>query len=97
MMQSWIFSIITPVFSVTWSFRIHSNMKYEITLICRFAAQETFKQLHCFLLFVETLLFVFCIFYLFTYIISQDSLMNQMFDRKAFIIYIYINTYCVSY
>ncbi len=27
--QSWIFSIITPVFSVTWSFRNHSNM-----LIC---------------------------------------------------------------
>ncbi len=24
--QSWIFSIITPVFSVTWSFRNHSNM-----------------------------------------------------------------------
>ncbi len=27
--QSWIFSIITPVFRVTWSFRNHSNM-----LIC---------------------------------------------------------------
>jgi len=25
-MQSWIFSIITPVFSVTWSFRNHYNM-----------------------------------------------------------------------
>ncbi len=25
-MQRWIFSIITPVFSVTWSFRNHSNM-----------------------------------------------------------------------
>jgi len=25
-MQSWNFSIITPVFSVTWSFRNHSNM-----------------------------------------------------------------------
>jgi len=24
--QSWIFNIITPVFSVTWSFRNHSNM-----------------------------------------------------------------------
>ncbi len=35
--QSWIFSIITPVFSVTWSFRNHSNM-----LIC---AQETFPHL----------------------------------------------------
>jgi len=28
-MQSWISTIITPVFSVTWSFRNHSNM-----LIC---------------------------------------------------------------
>ncbi len=26
-MQSWIFSIITPVFRVTWSFRNHSNIK----------------------------------------------------------------------
>ncbi len=34
MMHSWIFSIITPVFSVTWS--------SEIILICWFAAQETF-------------------------------------------------------
>jgi len=25
-MQSWIFSIITPFFSVTWSFRKHSDM-----------------------------------------------------------------------
>ncbi len=33
-MQSWIFSIITPVFSVTWS--------SEISLIYWFAAQETF-------------------------------------------------------
>jgi len=24
--QNWIFSIITPVFSVTWSFRNHYNM-----------------------------------------------------------------------
>jgi len=33
MMQSWIFSTITPFFSVTWSFRNHSWW---------FAAQETF-------------------------------------------------------
>ncbi len=33
-MRSWIFSIITPVFSVTWS--------SEIILICWFAVQETF-------------------------------------------------------
>ncbi len=35
--QSWIFSIITPVFSVTWS--------SEIILICWFAAQETFLNI----------------------------------------------------
>ncbi len=33
-MQSWIFSIITPVFSITWS--------SEIIIIYWFAAQETF-------------------------------------------------------
>jgi len=27
MFLKWIFSIITPVFSVTWSFRNHSNMR----------------------------------------------------------------------
>ncbi len=35
-MQSWIFSIITPVFSVTW------HDPSEIILICWSAAQETF-------------------------------------------------------
>ncbi len=28
MIKSWIFSIITPVFSVTWSFRNHFNIQY---------------------------------------------------------------------
>ncbi len=45
--KSWIFSIITPFFSVTWSFRNH---------LCWFAAQETFlifKMLCC-------LIFFFC-------------------------------------
>ncbi len=38
-MQTWIFSIITPVFSVTWSFRNHSDMLiyYEcVKLLCCF-------------------------------------------------------------
>ncbi len=36
-MQSWIFSIITPIFSVTWSFRNHSNMLiWKISLFCLF-------------------------------------------------------------
>ncbi len=38
--QSWIFSIITPVFSVTWSFRNHSNMLIYY---------QCWKQLCCFL------------------------------------------------
>ncbi len=37
--KSWIFSIISPVFSVTWSFR-------NIILICGFVAQETFVNLN---------------------------------------------------
>ncbi len=48
MMQSWIFSIITPVFSVTWSFRNHSNM-----LICCSGnvsyCFQCWKQLCCFI------------------------------------------------
>ncbi len=41
-MQSWIFSIITPVFSVTWSFRYHSNMLICCTRNISDSAQETF-------------------------------------------------------
>ncbi len=50
-MQSWIFSIITPVFRVTWS--------SEIILIWWFAAQETFltivnvKNSFCCLIFYD--------------------------------------------
>ncbi len=32
-MQSWISGIITPVFSVTWSFRNHSNMMICCSII----------------------------------------------------------------
>ncbi len=68
--QSCIFSIITPVFSVTWS--------SEIIIICWFAAQETFlmiinvKNIN---IFVETV----------THFIFQDSQMNRKFKRTAFI------------
>ncbi len=52
MTQSWIFSIITPVFSVTWS--------SEIILICWFAAQETFiiyiNVKNCLIILVETMI-----------------------------------------
>ncbi len=33
MIQSWIFSIITPVFSVTWSFRNYYNIAAQKTFI----------------------------------------------------------------
>ncbi len=47
-MQSCIFSIITPVFSVTWSFRNHSDMMIYY---------QYWKQLCCFYIFI--LLFIF--------------------------------------
>ncbi len=68
--QSCIFSIITPVFSVTWS--------SEIILIYWFAAQETFliiinvENIH---IFVQTVI----------HFIFQDSQMNRKFKRTAFI------------
>ncbi len=37
-MRSWIYSIITPVFSVIW-------FKWSNILICWFAAQETFPNI----------------------------------------------------
>ncbi len=47
--QSWIFSIITPGFSVTWSFRNHSDMLIVLVL-----SMLTFVLLD---IFVETLIF----------------------------------------
>ncbi len=66
----WIFSIITPVFRVTWSFRNHSNI-----LIC-FSKNisdyyQCWNQLCC-LIFLWKLWF-------------QDSLMNWKFRRTAFV------------
>ncbi len=49
-MQSWIFRIITPVFSVTWSFRNHSNMLIWYSNI----SYKCWKQL-CWLVFLWTL------------------------------------------
>ncbi len=46
-MHSWIFRIITPVFSVTWSFRNHSNM-----MICcprNIPYYQSWKSLCCFI------------------------------------------------
>jgi len=41
-MQIWIFSIITSVFSVTWSFRNHSNM-----LICSRNVSSSYYYYQC--------------------------------------------------
>ncbi len=68
--QSYIFSIITPVFSVTWFFRNHNNM-----LICcsrKTYSYQCWKQ--CCLIFVIPGRFV-----------HRDSLINKMFKRSAFI------------
>jgi len=43
-MQCWIFSIITPVFGVTWSFRNHSNMIWLSRNI-----YQCWQQLCCFI------------------------------------------------
>ncbi len=69
--KSCILSIITPVFSVTWS--------SEIIIIYWFAAQETFLIIinvgAAQYFFVETVIsFIF-----------QDSQMNRTFKRTAFI------------
>ncbi len=68
-MQSWIFSIIIPVFSVTWSFRNHSNM-----LICcsrHNSSYQYWKQLCCKILLWKP-------WYIF-------SLMNRKLKRTQFI------------
>jgi len=68
--QSWIFSTISPVFSVTWSFRYHSNI-----LICCFRNNviSMLKQL-CYLICKPL------------YIFFQDSLTNKdLFKRTEFI------------
>ncbi len=51
-MRSWIFSIITPVFSVTWS-RNHSNMP-----ICWFLLLSMLKSFLLLNSFVKTLIFI---------------------------------------
>ncbi len=68
--QSWIFSIITPVISVTWS--------SEIILICWLAVQEAFlivKKSCAASYFLETAI----------HFIFQESLLNRKFKRIAFI------------
>jgi len=57
-MQSWIVSIITQIFSVTWSFRNHFN-----TLICC-SRNIYWKQLCCLIFFVEIMM---CLMHLFQF------------------------------
>ncbi len=64
LMQSWIFSIITPVFSVTWSFRNHYNMMN----CCSRNIYYYYYYQKCSAAFCET-----CD----TFPILQDSLMNR--------------------
>jgi len=71
--QSWIFSIITSVFSVTWSFRNHSNM-----LIWCFKNHFLLSMLKTVVLlniFVETVIIRF----------FHNSLTKRKFKRTAFI------------
>jgi len=53
-MQSWIFSIITPVFRVTWSFRNHSSvlMWCSKKLFLLLSMLETLVVLH---IYVKTI------------------------------------------
>ncbi len=54
--QSWIFSIITPVFSVTWSFRNHSNMLKKHFLLL--SMRKTVVLIH---IYVEIVMLFFSI------------------------------------
>ncbi len=70
-MESWIFSMITPVFSVTWSFRNHSNLLLKKHLLL---CVENSCAVPC-----------FCGNRDIQYFIFQDSLMNRKFKRTALI------------
>jgi len=47
-MKSWIFSIITPSFSVTSSFRNHSNMLHCLIWFWKFWFFQVLKEQHLF-------------------------------------------------
>ncbi len=70
-MESWIFSMITPVFSITWSFRNHSNLLLKKHLLL---CVENSCAVPC-----------FCGNRDIQYFIFQDSLMNRKFKRTALI------------
>ncbi len=72
--QSWIFSIITPVFSVTWSFRNHSD-----TLIWCLG-----KNIIYILIISKSMLKTAALLNMYCDLFFQDYLMNQIFKRTAF-------------
>ncbi len=68
MIQSWIFSIITPVFSVTWFFRNHYNILIclrNIILLLMKLINRSWKQLCCFIFLwkLQTFWMAVCIDY----------------------------------
>ncbi len=69
----WIFSIVTPVFSVTWSFRNQYNM-----LIC------CSRNISCYYLIIKKVVLL-CIFVETVIVLFQDSFMNRKFKRTEFI------------
>ncbi len=79
LMQSWIFSVITPGFSVTWSFRNHflfifiDILKYKLIvfLIYNFLLLSMLKTVVLLNIFVEIMIHLF-----------QDYLMNGKFKWK---------------
>ncbi len=69
-MQSWIFSIINPVFSVTWLVRNPSNM-----MICcsrNISYYQCWKHLCCLIFFVENVIF-------FPWCIESAFILNRFF------------------
>ncbi len=73
-MQSYIFSIITSVFSVPWSFRNDSNMLNII-----FAAQETFIIIN-----VENSYTAYYLHFFFKKLFDVKNQMQHLFETEIF-------------
>ncbi len=69
LMQSWIFTIISPVFSVTWSFRNHSHI-----MIC--CSRKVSHYYQCW----KQLCSLICIYYLLIYCGNIDWLIDWLID-----------------
>ncbi len=62
-MQSWIFSVITPVLSVTWSFRNHSFWYADLLLKKHLLLLLILKKIELVNIFVETVMQLFSGFF----------------------------------